>query len=65
MSKMIDVTAAAVKLGVSPDYIRALLAQRRIPGARFTGRQWSVPEEFVVIPGTRGPQPRKTKHEQK
>ena len=65
MSKMIDVIAAAAKLGVNPEYIRALLAQRRIPGAKFIGRQWLVPEDFVVIPGTRGPEPRKTRHEQK
>jgi excisionase family DNA binding protein len=62
---MIDVKAAAAKLGVNPEHIRALLAQRRIPGARFVGRQWLVPEEFVVISGTRGPEPRKTRHEQK
>jgi excisionase family DNA binding protein len=62
---MINVTAAAAKLGVNPEHIRALLVQRRIPGAQFIGRQWLVPEDFVVIPGTRGPEPRKTRHEQK
>ena len=62
MGKMIDANAAAAKLGVNPQRIRALLAQRRIPGARYIGRQWFVPEDFVVIPGTRGPELRKPRH---
>ena len=55
MGKMIDTAAAAEKLGVNLQRIRALLAQRRIPGARRIGRQWFVPEDFEVTPGTRGP----------
>jgi len=65
MSKMIDVKTAAAKLGVNPEHIRALLAQRRIPGAKFAGRQWLLPEDFGVLSGTRGPEPRKIRHEQK
>ena len=42
-------------LGVNLPRIRALLAQRRIPGARRVGRQWFVPEDFKVTPGSRGP----------
>jgi hypothetical protein len=55
MGKMIDTAAAARKLGVNLQRIRALLAQRRIPGARLLGRQWFIPEDFEVTPGTRGP----------
>src|SRR5690349_21565281 len=55
MSKMIDAAAAAAKLGVNVQRIRALLQERRISGARLIGRQWFVPEDFKVTPGTRGP----------
>jgi len=55
MAKMIDTAAAAEKLGVNLQRIRALLAQRRIPGARLVGRTWFVPEDFKVTPGRRGP----------
>lgn len=55
---MIDVAAAAEKLGVVPQRVRALLAKRRIPGARRLGRQWFIPEDFKVTPGTRGPKPK-------
>jgi hypothetical protein len=50
------VSGRAAKLGVNlqQQRIRALLAQRRIPGARRVGRQWFVPD-FKVTPGTRGP----------
>jgi hypothetical protein len=52
---MIDTAAAAAKLGVNLQRMRALLVQRRIPGARRLGRQWFIPENFKVMPGTRGP----------
>jgi len=52
---MIDTAKAAAKLGVNAQRMRALLAQRRIPGARRIGRQWFVPEEFEVTPAARGP----------
>jgi hypothetical protein len=52
---MIDSAAAAARLGVNMQRIRALLGARRIPGARRLGRQWFVPEDFEVTPGTRGP----------
>jgi hypothetical protein len=55
MGKMIDVAAAAAKLGVVPQRVRALLAKRRIPGARRLGRLWFIPEDFKVTPGSRGP----------
>lgn len=62
MGKMIDTAAAAEKLGVNLQRIRALLQERRIPGARLIGRQWFVPEDFKVTPGTRGPELRKPRH---
>jgi hypothetical protein len=52
---MIDTAAAAKKLGVNLQRIRALLGKRRIPGARRVGRQWFVPEDFKVTPAARGP----------
>jgi hypothetical protein len=55
MGKMIDSAAAAARLGVNMQRVRALLGARRIPGARRIGRQWFVPEDFEVTPGTRGP----------
>ena len=55
MGKMIDSAAAAARLGVNMQRIRALLGARRIPGARRIGRQWFVPEDFEVTTGTRGP----------
>ena len=55
MGKSIDTAAAAAKLGVNLQRIRALLKERRIPGARRVGRQWFIPEDFTVTPGTRGP----------
>ena len=55
MGKMIGTAAAAKKLGVNLQRVRTLLTQRRIPGARRLGRQWFVPEDFKVTPGTRGP----------
>jgi methylase of polypeptide subunit release factors len=59
MGKMIDTATAAAKLGVNLQRIRALLAQRRIPGARLVGRTWFVPDDFKVTPGSRGPKLRK------
>jgi hypothetical protein len=55
VGKTIDSAAAAARLGVNLQRIRALLGARRIPGARRIGRQWFVPEDFEVTPGTRGP----------
>jgi hypothetical protein len=61
MGKMIDVAAAAAKLGVVPQRIRALLAKRRIPGARRLGRLWFIPEDFKVTRGSRGPNMKRRK----
>jgi excisionase family DNA binding protein len=61
MGKMISTAEAAVKLGVNLQRVRALLSQRRIPGARRIGRQWFVPENFSVTPGSRGPKPKEEK----
>jgi excisionase family DNA binding protein len=52
---MISTAEAAAKLGVNLQRIRALLSDRRIPGAKRIGRQWFIPKGFVVTPGTRGP----------
>jgi hypothetical protein len=38
MDNMIGTAAAAEKLGVNLQRVRALLGQRRIPGARLVGR---------------------------
>jgi len=58
---MIDTAAAAAKLGVNLQRIRTLLKERRIPGARRLGRQWFIPEDFKVTPGSRGPGMKRTK----
>jgi excisionase family DNA binding protein len=58
MGKMIDTTEAAERLGVSTLRVQQLCRQRRIKGARLTGRVWMIPEYFVVTPGTRGPKPK-------
>jgi len=55
MGKMIDSEAAAKRLGVDPSRLRLLCRNRRIPHARLIGRQWFVPDDFTVTPGTRGP----------
>ena len=55
VGKTIDTAAAAKRLGVVQQRVRALLKKRRIPGARRIGRTWFIPEDFVVTPGTRGP----------
>jgi hypothetical protein len=57
MGKMIDTVAAAGRLGVTPLRVQQLCRQRRIKGARLTGRVWMIPEDFEVTPGTRGPAP--------
>jgi hypothetical protein len=59
MGKMIDTTEAARHLGVGALRVQQLCRQRRIKGARLSGRVWMIPEDFVVKPGTRGPKPRK------
>jgi hypothetical protein len=55
MGKMIDTATAAAKLRISIQRICVLCRERRIAGARLIGRQWFVPEDFTVTPGTRGP----------
>ena len=55
MGRMIGTAEAAAKLGVNLQRMRALLGQRRVPGARRIGGQWFVPEKFEVKPGARGP----------
>jgi hypothetical protein len=56
--KSISTAEAAGRLGVTDARIRTLCGQRRIAGARRVGRQWFVPEQFVVTPGARGPKPK-------
>jgi methylase of polypeptide subunit release factors len=63
VGKMINAADAAAKLGVSGQRIRALLAQRRIAGARLIGQRWFVPDDFTVKPGTRGPKPKSEQQE--
>ena len=58
----ISTADAAAILGVTPRRMRALCHQRRIPGARLTGRDWHIPVtdgRIEIIPGTRGPNPRR------
>jgi helix-turn-helix protein len=55
MGKMIELAEAARRLGVDPSRVGVLCRQRRIKNARLIGRQWFVPEDFKVTPGTRGP----------
>lgn len=43
-------TEAAAKAKVIPQRIRALLAQRRIPGAKRHGPNWMIPDDFSVLP---------------
>jgi hypothetical protein len=53
--KTITLAEAAKRQGVTPERIRVLCVQRRIPGARLTGKVWRVPVEFTITPGSRGP----------
>jgi hypothetical protein len=53
--KTITLAEAAKRRGVSAERIRVLCVQRRIPGARLTGKVWRVPIAFTITPGTRGP----------
>jgi hypothetical protein len=53
--KTITLAEAAKRQGVTPERIRVLCAQRRIPGARLTGKVWRVSVQFTITPGTRGP----------
>ncbi len=56
---MISTAEAAAKLGTTRQRVSLLCKQRRIPGARLVGgRVWQIPEDFVVTPGKRGPQPK-------
>jgi hypothetical protein len=55
MGKLINANNGAALLGITVRRLRALCAARRIPGARFIGGRWYVPEQFKVTPGTRGP----------
>ncbi len=59
MPPTISTDEAAKRLGVTPDRVRMLCAQRRIKGARLVGRTWQIPEKFEVTPGTRGPKPKR------
>src|SRR5512139_2498549 len=59
MPKLIPLTDAAAKLGVTPRTLQIKCAARRIPGARLIGRVWMLPENFTVVPGKRGPSSRK------
>lgn len=56
--KTVTTAEAAERLGVTPNRLRVLLGQRRIKGARLVGREWQIPADFTVTPGTRGPKPR-------
>jgi len=55
MGKLISAYEAALKASVTSRRIRVLCAERRIPGAKFIGARWFIPENFKVNPGTRGP----------
>lgn len=53
----ITCSQAAKREGVTPGRIRALLGQKRIPGAKMLGPIWMIPEGFQVLPSkkrTRG-----------
>lgn len=52
---MIDTATAARKLGISASRVRRLCIQGRIPGARFIGRVWFLPEAPTITPGAKGP----------
>lgn len=55
MPGVITAQEAAEKRGVSIRRIQLLCRQRRIPGARYVGRVWLLPEDFTITPGKRGP----------
>lgn len=52
---MIPLVVAAKQRGISVRRLQILCKQRRIPGARFVGRVWLLPENYSVTPGLRGP----------
>lgn len=52
---MITLSIAAKQRGISVRRLQILCKQRRIPGARFVGRIWMLPENYSVLPGSRGP----------
>lgn len=55
MPAVITAKEAAERRGISLRRIQALCRQRRIPGARYVGRVWYLPDPFTIIPGKRGP----------
>lgn len=56
MRKSISADVAAALLKLTPQRVRVLCRQRRIPGARRIGRDWLLPEKLEVVPPRRGPQ---------
>lgn len=46
---MITVKQAAERLGVNVARVRALALAGRIPGAKKLGRDWFLPDPFVVL----------------
>jgi excisionase family DNA binding protein len=46
-TKALTVQQAAMKLGVSLKYVRDLLYEQKLPGARKRGRVWEIPATAV------------------
>lgn len=45
--------------GVSAKRVRQLCQAGRVPGAQKIGRDWVIPADAAVTPGSRGPQRRR------
>ena len=52
-------TEIAAQWGVTPKRVRQLCQAGRIPGAQKIGRDWVIPADAAVTPGSRGPQRRR------
>lgn len=50
---MISVKQAEAKLNISERRIRALCQQKRIKGAELVGKSWVLPDDPVILPGSR------------
>lgn len=46
----ISTKEAAARIGVIQRRIQQLITEQRIPGAQKIGRDWLVPDDFVVLP---------------